>query len=509
MENSDQRLNIARVAIDGWQAKQPDELALLLYHTGREELRTISNGQLRQMVLTIASHLIRSGARPGERLLIRLKDGLDYILAILGGFAAGMVVIPCSPQLTGEEAGFLAQDSGAQFAIGNDLALDDFNGPRFELASLLEPLNDGILDFADTQAEEPALLIYTSGSTGKPKGVLHGHKMILGRKPMRDGWTGIQKGDIVLHAGQMNWTYSLGVGLLDPLAWGAVAVIVEGSREAKFWPILIEKLGVTIFAAVPGIYRQILKLPDLRPQAFKSLRHGLTAGEPLDPGLLSHWQETVGTDLYEALGMSEISTYISTGPQVPIKPGSPGKAQAGRKVVIVDEKGGEEPLPPGQMGLIAIDRSDPGLMISYWNREAELTPLIRGKWFVGGDRAHRDEDGYFWFDGRNDDIIKASGYRISPLEIENVLLSHPAILEAAVNAFEVKPSVHILAAWLILKPDQQVSDDQILSHCRQHLAGYKIPRQLTFLNQLPRTANGKVKRGDLPKSPMADNMAEN
>lgn len=167
-------------------------------------------------------------------------------------------------------------------------------------------------DYADTACDDPAFLIYTSGTVGRPKGVLHGHRVAWGRRPMYQGWYGISPDDVILHAGAFNWTYTLGVGLIDPWANGATAVLYDGPADPAVWPELIARFGVTIFATVPSLYRRILKYGRFRRAGLDTLRHGLTAGEPLPPTVLDAWRAATGTELYEALGMSEISTYIST-----------------------------------------------------------------------------------------------------------------------------------------------------------------------------------------------------
>ena len=205
-------------------------------------------------------------------------------------------------------------------------------GPKRSWRSPAAPSRSTI---SDTAADEPAFLIYTSGTVGRPKGVLHGHRTAWGRRPMYQGWYGITERDVILHAGAFNWTYTLGVGLIDPWANGATAVLYNGPSDPAVWPELIARFSVTIFATVPSLYRRILKYGAFHREGLTTLRHGLTAGEALPPAVLEAWRAATGTELYEALGMSEISTYISTGPGMTIKPGSLGKSQPGRRVTIL------------------------------------------------------------------------------------------------------------------------------------------------------------------------------
>jgi acyl-coenzyme A synthetase/AMP-(fatty) acid ligase len=245
------------------------------------------------------------------------------------------------------------------------------------------------------------------------------------------------------------------------------------------------------------LYRQILKYCNLGQSDISSLRHGLTAGEPMSVALLDAWRSTAGTELYEALGMSEISTYISSSPVDPIKPGSPGRPQQGRRVVILPVEAGTDPVPTGEEGLLAIDRSDPSLMLSYWNRPDEEEQIFRGEWFIGGDLASMDADGYVWFHGRNDDLMNAMGYRVSPLEVEGVLAQHPAVAEVAVTEVRVRDDVSVIAAFVVPRDASEPDAAALLAFAQDRLAAYKCPREVVFVESLPRTANGKVTRKQL------------
>jgi acyl-coenzyme A synthetase/AMP-(fatty) acid ligase len=261
---------------------------------------------------------------------------------------------------------------------------------------------------------------------------------------------------------------------------------------------LIEGRRATIFAAAPGVYRQILKYGD--PSAFdlSSLRHGVSANEALSPDLLAHWRETTGTWLYEALGMSEVSTYVSSRPGEPIRPGSPGRAQTGRRIAILPLEGGTTPLPPGEVGLLAVQRSDPGLMLGYWNRRGEETSAYRGEWFVGGDLAAIDADGFVWLHGRNDDIMNAFD-RVSPLEVEAALSTHPDVADVGVAERKVAEGVSVIVAFVVTRPQGSLDEADVIAHCAERLAVYKRPRKVVFVSELPRAANGKLSRRALPQ----------
>jgi acetyl-CoA synthetase len=316
---------------------------------------------------------------------------------------------------------------------------------------------------------------------------------------MYRGWYGIGPDDRMLHAGAFNWTFTLGTGLTDPWANGATAIIYTGERDPALWPRLIGSSSATLFAAVPGVYRQMLKYARPQRDDFASLRHGLVAGETPPPGLVEDWTGTTTRQLYEALGMSEISTYVSSGPDVPRKPGAVGKPQPGRRIAILGLDGGDEPLAPGTEGLLAVHRSDPGLMLGYWHRPEEEALVYRGDWFIGGDIATMDEDGYVTHHGRANDIMKAQGYRVSPQEVEAALAAHPGIAEVACAEVAVRAGVNVIAAFIVARPDAKLDAAQMERFAAERLAAYKRPRAFKFLDALPRTANGKLMRAELAK----------
>ena len=509
------RLNIARYCIAAQAAQHPDKTALIVAGLGAPQ--RLSYGALDLAVRRLAGGLHRLGLPQGARLMIRMDNDTPYIVTFFAALAAGLVPLPSAAALTSEEAEFLLADSeAAAIALSDDLALTHAPPPSVrvlteeEIKRLMASAEPA--DYADTAADDPAFLIYTSGTVGRPKGVLHGHRVAWGRRPMYAGWYGITADDVVLHAGAFNWTYTLGVGLIDPWANGATAVLYNGPADPTVWPQLIDAFGVTIFATVPSLYRRILKYATFQREGLRTLRHGLTAGEALPPAVLQAWKQATGKPLYEALGMSEISTYISTGPGMKVKPGSPGRPQPGRRVAILDPGGADgaetdqtlpaaakavRELPAGATGLLAVHRSDPGLMLGYWRRPEEEALVYRGEWFCGGDLASVDADGYVWFHGRHDDILNPMGYRLSPLEIEGILAHHPMVHEVAVGELAVGEGVHILAAFVV--PHGVGDEQQLLDWAKDHLATYKQPRMVVFVDHLPRTRNGKLLRRELPR----------
>lgn len=495
---------MARYCLATNAAASPDKIALIVVQdekAPKDAAEQWTYGQLDNAVRRIAAALLDSGLSPGDRLMIRLPNTSTYALLFFGALAAGIVPLPASSQLTSEEAGFLLEDSGARaIAIADEFDMSTGDAMRFtsdEIEKMITYARS--VDYAGTRADDPGYLVYTSGTSGTPKGVLHAHRAAWGRRPMYQGWYGIREDDVVLHAGAFNWTYTLGVGLTDPWANGATTVLFTGNKDVQVWPLLLERYQATLLAAVPSLYRQILKYCDLSAVDLGRFRHGLTAGEALSPALLQGWQKVTGTNLYEALGMSECSTYVSTGPGMQNWEGSPGKPQPGRAISILDveDTSNNDPLPTGAIGLLAIHRSDPGLMLGYWNRPDEDAAVYRGDWFVGGDLARFDEDGYLWYEGRADDVMNAMGYRVSPLEVETVIATHPNVAEVGVCEIQVRSDVSIIAAFVVPADLETADVASILSHTADHLATYKQPREVVFVETLPRSPNGKLLRRQL------------
>lgn len=295
----------------------------------------------------------------------------------------------------------------------------------------------------------------------------------------------------MLHAGAFNWTFTLGAGLTDPWAIGATALIYAGPPDRTIWPRLAAAHGATIFAGAPGIYRQMLGAPDLRA-GFAGLRHGLSAGETLPAAVAEAWTAATGKPIFEALGMSEVSTYLSFSPESPPVPGRAGRPQPGRRVAILPETG-EAPLERGVDGLLAVDRRDPGLMLGYWRRPEETAASFRGAWFLTGDRARMEADGTITYLGRADDVLNAGGFRLAPQEVEAALLAHPGVADAAVAEYRPREGVRVIAAWYV-PAGAALPEADLAAHCATRLARYKCPRAFFPVAELPRGANGKLNR---------------
>jgi acyl-coenzyme A synthetase/AMP-(fatty) acid ligase len=265
-----------------------------------------------------------------------------------------------------------------------------------------------------------------------------------------------------------------------------------GEGDASVWPHLAHERAATIFAAVPGVYRQMLRSDANFREAFATLRHGLTAGERLADALRREWRERTGLELHEALGMSEISTFVSGCPARPAPPGTAGYPQPGRRVAVLAEEG-EAPVPRGTPGRLAVDARDPGLMLGYLD-DPEATAAQRlGEWFLTGDRAVMRGDGAIEHLGRGDDVMNALGYRVSPQEVEEAMADHPGVAEIAVVELPVRADLSLVAGFVV-PAGEWPGEESLAAWATERLAAYKRPRLWRAVERLPRTANGKLMR---------------
>ncbi len=455
----------------------PDKTALVLGDGQSWTYRA-----LRVAVENVAAGLLQRGIQPDDRILMRLGNKPDFPFVFLGAIYAGIIPIPTSAMLTRPEVTKIVTETSPVAIIGRpdtvhcDLTIAVVSPTELQATGQVEPV------FGDP--ERPAYIVYTSGTSGTPRAVVHAHRAIWARRMMWDGWYGLNPTDVVLHAGAFNWTYTLGTGLLDPWACGATAVIPEDGTQADMLPELLCKHRATIFAAAPGIFRRMLR-SDM--PALPNLRHGLSAGEKLPRVIAEAWQQKTGTPVFEAYGMSECSTFISSRPGR--RSDGLGWPQPGRDVALIGSNG---PVASGERGQIAIHKDDPGLMLGYLNAPVETSLRFQGDWFLTGDIGHIGADGAIHYDGRVDDMMNAGGYRVSPIEVESVLATHPTISECAACEVAVSADTHIIVAFYVAA--NVLDEAKLAAHCAASLAAYKVPRAFVRIEKLPRGANNKILR---------------
>lgn len=465
----------------------PDKSALQLVRpTGAERW---SYARLEAAARGCGTGLLARGLQPGDRVLMRLGNTPDFPVLFLGAIAAGLVPVPTSAQLTGPEITRMAAVvAPALIVAAEGVALPDpLPCPVLPAAELAGMERLAPCDFALGDPDRLAYIIFTSGTSGRAQAVAHAHRAIWARGMMFTGWYDLAEDDRLLHAGAFNWTYTLGTGLMDPWTVGATALIPAPGVDPAQLPLLMKRFDATIFAAAPGVYRQLLKFP---VPPLPRLRHGLSAGEKLPEDIRAAWTAATGRAVYEALGMSECSTFISGSPARPAPGVSTGFAQPGRRVAVLDDDG--TPVPRGTPGTLAVDARDPGLFLNYVNDPEETAARFRGGWFVTGDTVVMAEDGAVTYLGRDDDMMNAGGFRVSPLEVESAMATHPGITDCAATEVQVKPGTSVIACFYC--GPQDIDEKALSDFAAERLARYKQPRMFVRLDHLPRGANNKLQR---------------
>jgi acyl-coenzyme A synthetase/AMP-(fatty) acid ligase len=457
-----------------------------------------SYARLEAAVLGTASGFLVEGLVPGDRLLMRLGNTIEFPICYLAAIAAGIVPVPTSSLLTEPEVTAIAKDISPRLIVAEKgLALPASPPCPVLSAEAMRAMADlPPAAYAMGDPNRPGYIVYTSGTSGTPRAVTHAHRAIWARQMMFEGWYGLIESDRLLHAGAFNWTYTLGTGLLDPWTRGATALIPGPGVTPDQLGLLMQQHDATIFAAAPGIYRQLLRA-DLPP--LEHLRHGLSAGEKLSEPTRTAWERATGTPVHEAFGMSECSTFVSGAPNHPAPPGTLGFPQDGRRIAVLGEDG---PVGVGEPGILSVSRRDQGLMLGYWGAEAETRERFIGEWFLTGDLVRMGEDGALTYLGRADDMMNAGGVRVSPIEVETALNAHPTILESAAVEVEVKADTTVIAVFYVAKGN--VKTDDLEGFVASRLARYKCPRIYMKVDALPKGPNGKLLRRALRESYEAD-----
>ncbi|UWR24020.1 class I adenylate-forming enzyme family protein [Sulfitobacter sp. S190] len=447
-------------------------------------------GDLIAAVRGTATGLTQLGVRPGDRVLMRLGNTVDFPIVYLAALSAGLVPVPTSSALTvPETANIIATLQPKIIVRDTSVACPDApNIVPLAQVQKMRTLPPAAYHMGDPN--RPGYIIYTSGTSGQPRAVVHAHRAIWARQMMFDGWYGMGPEDRVLHAGAFNWTYTLGTGLMDPWTLGAQALIPAAGTPATDLPELIAQQDATIFAAAPGVYRQLLAGSDVPD--MPSLRHGLSAGEKLPSRLRDRWQNVTGTPIFEAYGMSECSTFLSASPAHPPAGDALGRPQPGRIVALLGDEG---PVPRGTEGTIAVHRSDPGLMLGYLDAPDETAARMQGDWFLTGDQGVMERSGDIRYLGRADDMMNAGGFRVSPIEVEQAIATYPGVTGVGCAEVSVKADTTVIAAFYTSK--EPLDEVALRAFVAEKLARYKQPRLYVRLDALPVGANNKILRKKL------------
>jgi acyl-coenzyme A synthetase/AMP-(fatty) acid ligase len=485
------RLNLAERVL-----RAPAERPALYF-----EEQTVTYGELDALSNRYGNALSALGLARGDRFCLRAPNSIDYVAALLGGIKIGAVGIPSSTLFRTWELEHLLENSDVKVV----LVSDDLRRPLDELdpgcdivplAGLAEGESDE-LEPVQLDAKEPAFTIYTSGTTGKPKGVEHAHRWIVGAgDPAVHAHMQLRPEDVCFQPQDLSFIMALGCCVLFPLYAGAQGVLWAGRFDLDRALRMVERARVTHFVAVPTLYRMLLAVPDLeRRYDLSSIRMGLSGGEPMPEDTYREVKRRFGFEVHEMIGQTELHMYCTIRPGMEAKPGSLGQPLPGHRCTILDEEGND--LPPGEVGHLCIAADDPGLALGYRKQEDVWRAMFRHGWFHTGDLAYRDEDGYYWFVSRADDLIKSRAYLISPAEVEAATMEHPAVLESAVVGVADELLGQRVAAFVVLKPGHEASDElaqEIRERVGSLIAPYKVPKDIGFVPELPKTATGKIQR---------------
>jgi acetyl-CoA synthetase len=427
----------------------------------------------------------------------------------------GAVPVPCIEMLTAKDIAYRVELSGARAVIARAGQVSKFDGvgvaapirvavgdaPGWHsLEALLQP-NTEAFEPAVVDADDPAILYFTSGSTGQPKGVLHAARALYLWRWAAIHWLALKKEDIIWCTADTGWSKAGTSILFGPWSCGACAFFYDGPFDPAERLGLLETYAITVFCA-PGTEIIRLLRSDLKTVDLSRLRRVVTAGEALSPVIVAHWHEATGLQIAEAYGQTEsLMTLINT-PDMTYRPGSMGKPLPGLELEVIDEQGAL--VGPDVEGDLAIRAPHAQLMLGYWQdpdrTQACYLPGADGRWFMTGDRAVKDAEGYFFHRGRRDDVINSSGYRIGPAEVEDSLLAHPAVMEVAVVGCPDPERGEVVAAFVVLNQGFAGDADMVAElqrHAKTTSAPYKYPRIIRFVSDLPKTPTGKIQRQDL------------
>jgi acyl-coenzyme A synthetase/AMP-(fatty) acid ligase len=446
-------------------------------------------GELIARSAGLSGAMAARGVGRGDAVMTLVGSRIEWVLAMLACFRMGAVVMPCNPQLRRKDLEIRIGAADPKLCIGEERLLAELPDgfPAMTMADVAAALDEDRpqerpVEIADLDPEDPAVIIFTSGTTGQPRGVLYPQRYLTGQRLQAEHWVGARDGELAWCTAAPGWSKSTRNVFIAPWLRGAAALI----HDARFDPAerleIVEREGVNVLCQAPTEYRILAKRTQLR--AVPSLRRMISAGEPLEPDVIRAFREAMGTGIGDGYGQTETGAISGMRPDDddPRRDGSMGRPLPGVKARVVE---GELQVRPETVP-------------SFFSHYLGQAPF-EGEWWATGDQVREDEDGYLWFEGRDDDIIITAGYRVGPFEVESALVSHPAVAEAAAVPAPDEERGSVVRAIVVLA-DADPSDElaaELQEHVKRETAPYKYPRIVEFADELPKTPSGKIRRAEL------------
>ena len=510
--------NFAQDVIDHWANHDSKKQALFwIDDAGNEENRTFY--EISSNFKKLCNALSQAGVQRGDTIILILGREISWWEIFTAALRMGSIISPGTTQLSSKDIEYRIQAAEATCIITNSANSEKVEKIALNCHSLTTKLlTDGekegwinyqkvLAQFDDnfpavnTSANDEAMCYFTSGTTGYPKMTIHTHSYAIGHKPTGQYWLDLDENDLHWNISDTGWAKAAWSSYFGPWICGASLFIHHGTGfDAGQTLQLLEKYPVTTMCGAPTIYRMLV-LEDLSKYDFSTLRHCVGAGEPLNPEIIEIWRKATSITIRDGYGQTETAILCGSFPCIEPRFGSMGKPTPGIKLAVIDNNGNEAAANIEGDIAVKVDPEKPQGMFKEYKNDPERTADTRqGSWYITGDRAYVDDDGYFWFVSRADDVILSAGYRIGPFEVESALIEHPAVAESAVVSSPDETRGEVVKAFVVLAPNYDVSDKlakELQDHVKNITAPYKYPRKLEFIETLPKTVSGKIRRIEL------------